>query len=408
MEEHRRARADMVSQLEDYVIPRLMTIEAAAEALRRRAAVYRQAVDEEQRKALTAEKNELSARTALAPHVEAIAAVIANLKRQKMLKECKESLDTTAISRHIGKLATRYITDALTEDMVRELKELGVSRIAHGLRKRVDRGRTMMSFTLNGTEAKAAQVLSEGEQRVASLALFFAELHQSGSRSGLIVDDPVSSLDHRYRLRVAARLVAEAGVRQVIALTHDSVFLSALLTECERKGVQPLVMTMDWSDDAPGHVTTGLPWMQMSVEQRVQSLKEDHTAIAKVWGEHPSEAAQRTMAAIYARIRGTLERLVREVIFNKAIRPFDDRVQVERVAAVAGFSEADVDQLNEVYLHCNPIIDGHDSSGEGTRPMLTPADLASDITIMGELMENAKKRRKAQVTRDNMRKVLRE
>jgi energy-coupling factor transporter ATP-binding protein EcfA2 len=360
----------------------LMTIEAAAEVLRRRATILRQSVDEDQRKLLTTEKNELSARTALAPHVDAIMAAIANLKRQKVIKEAKASLDTTAISRHIGKLATQYITDALAEDMVRELKKLGVSRIAHGLRKRVDRGRTMMSLTLNGADAKAAQVLSEGEQRVASLALFFAELHQSGSRFGLIVDDPVSSLDHRYRLRV--------------------------LTECERKGVQPLVMTMDWFDDAPGHVSSGLPWMQMSVEQRVQSLKEDHAAIAKVWGEHPSEEAQRTMAAIYARMRGTLERLVREVIFNKAIRPFDDRVQIERVAAVAGFSEADVDQLNEVYLRCNPTIDGHDSSGEGVRPMLTPTDLATDITTIDKLIENAKKRRKAQEARDNARKVLRE
>lgn len=386
----------------------LMTIEAAAEALRRRAVVLRQSVDEAQREVLTAEKNELSARTALAAHVDAIVAVIGNLKRQKVLKDAKASLDTTAISRHIGKLATHYITDALTEDMVRELKKLGVLRIAHGLRKRVDRGRTMMSLTLNGADAKAAQVLSEGEQRVASLALFFAELHQSGSRSGLIVDDPVSSLDHRYRLRVAARLIEEAGARQVIALTHDPVFLSALLTECERKGVQPLVMTMHWANDAPGRVSSGLPWAQMSVDQRLQSLKESHVAIAKVWGEHPSEEAQRTMAAIYARMRGTLERLVREVIFNKAIRPFDDRVQIERVAAVAGFTDDDVDQINEVYLHCNPTIDGHDSSGEGARPMLTPVDLATDIAIMDKLIDNARKRRKAQETRDNARKVSRE
>lgn len=386
----------------------LMTLEARAESLRRRAAIYRQSVDEKQRRALTAEKAELDARTALAPHVDAIVAVIAKLKRQKALKECKGSLDTTAISKHIGKLATQYITDALAGDMVRELKALGVSRIAHGLHKRVDRGRTMMSLTLNGAEAKAAQVLSEGEQRVASLALFFAELHQCGSRSGLIVDDPVSSLDHRYRLRVAARLVEETAARQVIALTHDPVFLSALLTECERKGVRPVVMTMDWFEDAPGHVTTGLPWMQMSVEQRLRSLKEDYAVITKVWGEHPSEQTKRDMAAVYARLRGTLERLVREVIFNKAIRPFDDRVQIERVGAVAGFSDADVDQLNEVYLHCNPAIDGHDSSAEGVRPMLTPTDLASDIAILDKLMENAKKRRKAQEARVDARKVLRE
>ena len=43
-------------------------------------------------------------------------------------------------------------------------------------------------------------------------------------RSAIVFDDPVLSLDHRWRKRVAKRLVEETKNRQVIVLTHDLVF----------------------------------------------------------------------------------------------------------------------------------------------------------------------------------------
>ena len=48
-------------------------------------------------------------------------------------------------------------------------------------------------------DAKVAQVLSEGEYRCTALAAFMAELSTTESRSGLVFDDPVSSLDHLHR-----------------------------------------------------------------------------------------------------------------------------------------------------------------------------------------------------------------
>jgi len=74
---------------------------------------------------------------------------------------------------------------------------------------------------------KVEEVLSEGEHRCLATAAFLAELGQSGHTSAIVLDDPVSSLDHKHRDAVAARLVEEAKARQVIIFTHDLAFLYA-------------------------------------------------------------------------------------------------------------------------------------------------------------------------------------
>lgn len=62
----------------------------------------------------------------------------------------------------------------------------------------------------------ADKVFSEGERTAIALACFLAELRLADDSSGLIFDDPVSSLDHNVREYVARRLVTceeQAGHR---------------------------------------------------------------------------------------------------------------------------------------------------------------------------------------------------
>lgn len=77
-------------------------------------------------------------------------------------------------------------------------------------------------------DAKVHEILSEGEKICVALAAFMTELATAIHRSALVFDDPVSSLDHRWRGQVAKRLVQEAEHRQVIVLTHDLVFVNDL------------------------------------------------------------------------------------------------------------------------------------------------------------------------------------
>lgn len=79
------------------------------------------------------------------------------------------------------------------------------------------------------------KVVSEGEARCLSIAAFFAELSTADDPSAILFDDPVSSLDYRWREGVACRLVEEAKTRQVIVFTHDIVFLLILRQLAERR-----------------------------------------------------------------------------------------------------------------------------------------------------------------------------
>jgi wobble nucleotide-excising tRNase len=84
--------------------------------------------------------------------------------------------------------------------------------------------------------------LSEGEKTCVALAAFLTELATAQHASALVFDDPVSSLDHRWRSSVAKRLVDEAKKRQVIVFTHDLVFVNDLLDRME--GQEPRMLTL--------------------------------------------------------------------------------------------------------------------------------------------------------------------
>ena len=65
---------------------------------------------------------------------------------------------------------------------------------------------------------------------------FLAELTTADSRSTIVFDDPVSSLDHMHREAVANRLAKEGQHRQIVVFTHDIAFLFLLDKACHEKG----------------------------------------------------------------------------------------------------------------------------------------------------------------------------
>jgi len=71
--------------------------------------------------------------------------------------------------------------------------------------------------------------VSEGEFRAVALAAFFAELSQSQNKSAIVVDDPVSSLDHLHRERAAQRLVVEQSNAKLSYLRTRFCSLRALI-----------------------------------------------------------------------------------------------------------------------------------------------------------------------------------
>lgn len=116
------------------------------------------------------------------------------------------------------KLDAEYL--ALTN---RTLEDFGVKLQRQGRESSV-------TVVPNISGSSLSDVLSEGEQRVHSLALFFAEL-ETCDQSVIVFDDPVSSFDYNYITSYCRRLrkfLFDRPDRQVLVLTHNWEFFVQL------------------------------------------------------------------------------------------------------------------------------------------------------------------------------------
>jgi energy-coupling factor transporter ATP-binding protein EcfA2 len=90
----------------------------------------------------------------------------------------------------------------------------------------------------------------------------------------LTFDDPVSSLDHYNRERIARRLVEESRIRQVIIFTHDSVFVRNLMETATERTLPLTAGRLDWKDSRPGYFFEDIPWDMSQVSTRFDSLEK--------------------------------------------------------------------------------------------------------------------------------------
>ena len=140
---------------------------------------------------------------------------------------------TTHISRKYDDLYKRLVSDEyinVFEGTLRDLKcPLKVS-----LKTRTQKGEPYKNIVLEADATsdsatarpeKVEKVLSEGEKRAVALADFLTEVALDENSCGIILDDPVTSLDWEWKEVVAKRLVIEARKRQAIIFTHDLHFL---------------------------------------------------------------------------------------------------------------------------------------------------------------------------------------
>lgn len=169
--------------------------------------------------------------------------MISGLSRKTDVKQVTELAvltddEQTELSALIKQLREEELTSRLTS----ELAELGLSNVKIGLELAGQRGMRVQKLKLSASsqfaKVKLSDVLSEGEQRAIALAAFLAEIGVEPGKSGIIFDDPVSSLDHVRRERIADRLAREGKERQVIVFTHDLAFAWSLRESAERFGVK--------------------------------------------------------------------------------------------------------------------------------------------------------------------------
>lgn len=376
------------------------SLEQAAEQRRIEIGLLEQASQPVQAEALRQRRIELQGREWLYLHRRAFGGELHRLKSVAMHDLAIGTCDTHATTNESKLLTERYVTGKLARDFERELLALNASRLPVRVTKRGERGATYHGIELRGTQVpgvKIGDIASEGEFGALALAAFLAEVTQGEARSAIVLDDPVSSLDHLHRRSVASRLVEEATRRQVVIFTHDLVFLHDLDQATSDWNVPIVIRWVRTRASIVGVPEDGPPWHAQKVSERIGHLQN---ALAKARAAHEAgdpDGYELLARDWYGRLRETWERAVEEVLFGGIVNRYRHDVQTKRFRSekVWLLTEEDAIALDRGMAKCSGQLRGHDQPAAVNDPIPPPQELAADLEELKDWVETIKRRRKS-------------
>jgi ABC-type cobalamin/Fe3+-siderophores transport system ATPase subunit len=355
-------------------------LQALADKLNAEAETLEKASDEKARAALQKQFGELDARVRLSQVKDAVVTAVTRLSHQAKLTQCLSAVKTNAISLKAAELAEKVVSKELAEALNREFKALGVGTLRVSLQSRSDKGKALHKLKLELPQSRSpGDILSEGEQRAVAIGSFLAEVGLSGGKGGIVFDDPVSSLDHRRRERVAKRLAVEAAQRQVIVFTHDIYFLCLLAEEAKLTGVAIVTQSLTRRAEGFGVADPELPFEGKSAGKRIGALKAQHQSIAKLHKDGEEQEHRKQTVDAYFRLRMTWERAVEEVLLREVILRFRKGVETQRLAGVM-VEDDDYAQVNAGMTKCSNYA--HDKALLGGVAVPDPDELLADIMAL--------------------------
>ncbi|MBO9352864.1 AAA family ATPase [Bordetella petrii] len=372
----------------------IASIRQIADDLRAEATALRANLDAAALAAKRLRLKELDARRLLSEHIDSIAQVVGSLSLKVKLQKCLDDIgNTRPISLFAGQLAKTYISEALAGGMNDELRKLDLYHIRVGVSSTGDAGSVRLGILLPDSRLDPHLVLSEAEQRMCALAYFFAELRQSGSSSGIVLDDPVSSLDHNHRTAVARRIVEESALRQVIVFTHDAVFFGELTTLCGDAGQVPSVKSISYRAEGPGYIDAGLPYDMRRHRERIAQHRADHQRIAASFNNPPGDEERLAIRNAYDDLRVTIEVGIEDTILNETVVRFRDNISVGRLDGVMIVQDAEYREVQRLHDKCCRNVRAHSHAAGQQRAVTQPAELLQDIDAVNTLFQEIRRRR---------------
>lgn len=316
--------------------------------------------------ALTAQRADLELLEQVKKSRPEIVREIARSQEREALEAAKSAAATTGITKKILELSEEGITEVVRDTFTRETERLRLERVTIA-RTRADKGALLHQPKLVGARQQVTlpRVFSEGERTALGLAAFFTEAHLDGSKSALILDDPVTSLDHIRRGLVATRLAALAESRQVILFTHDVAFVADLKREAGAIGVSVAERSVTRSradERKPGACTTKHPWKAKDVPARLDELRQELGRIRKegsAWDEKQYDDA----VAVWAgNLSETWERIFSQEIVGRVLEEGGLEVRPTMVKVLARFSDQDHREFEGSYGRISQWAKRHDKS----------------------------------------------
>lgn len=304
-------------------------------------------------------------------------------KIKQKLNNCKNSLNTRAISSKIGELLESNAIQAQHRVFIDYLNRLNPKIAAKmELRKtKTTSGVTYQECCFTSIQERIIEVLSEGEQKIVAIANFLSECTIDNARNSIVLDDPVNSLDMDYRESIAKIIVELSQNRQVIVMTHDLYFLrllsdiykSAYSSEC-------FITCLNAIEDNIGMVSDEIPFLAKNVQERIDTITSDLSLLRSI---DISQVNKREIIIndLKDKMRQLLERTVEDVLVNNTITRFSKNINFKKgnLANMIVVEKGDIDFLLSLYGKYSLAI--HDGSIETLPNAITESDIQSDLSL---------------------------
>ncbi len=369
---------------------------ALAGEIEARIKTLRTSATDETRKRMTAEAQELRARKILATHQRTVLDDIERRKKYAAYGLCIDETKTQAITQKSTAVTKSVVSQKLKRSFKEELANLSFGHVEVEL-KELGGADGVFYHKLALTRAPGVDlpnVVSEGEQRCLSIAAFFAELSTADDPSGIVFDDPVSSLDYQWRQGVARRLVLEANTRQVIVFTHDVVFLLLLKQFAEELGVDQFDQHVRFLSKGAGVCAEELPWVALPVKKKIGYLKNGWQIADKLSRDDHQDAYEKDAKYLYGLLREAWERALEEVLLGGVVERYRPSIQTQQVAQIADITPEDCKTVETAMTKCSKWLPGHDQAAAARAPVPGTAELKADIEALDNWVTAIRKRRK--------------
>jgi energy-coupling factor transporter ATP-binding protein EcfA2 len=347
--------------------------------------------DEKLKAAMVSEHLELDARRRLAEVKVAVLEAMTKHELCRRLQVCIDGLDTRSISRKSTDLSRTTASQELADALNAELKLLKVHHLSVVMKPESPVGKTQFKLTLQlpGGGSPAA-ILSEGEQRAIAIASFMAETRLGKGHGGIVLDDPVSSLDHRRRWEVAERLAKESLTRQVIVFTHDIYFLLILEQKAEEIGAPLTKNYLRRTADGYGVHSENLPFDVLATKDRLGRLRVMVADVRKAAKVGDDDLQRALTAKCYGQLRLAWERCIEEVLLNGAVQRFGEGVATLRLKGVT-VTDNDYQEIDAGMTKSSKFE--HDAAtAVGRLPIPDPDELSDDIERLAKWRDTLNKR----------------
>lgn len=347
------------------------------------------ALTQEERQKKTQTLADLQARKKLGELLPKVLEAIDWYKRDHVFGEAIKGCSTRVISGKTGELYEAHVTEELRSAFTQELAKLGLGRLDVVLEMSSQKGARMQQLKLRTAaqyaRTKVSDILSEGEQRVIAMALFLAEVGIEPGRSALIFDDPVSSLDHMRRERIAKRLVLEAKQRQIIVFTHDLAFAWALKDFADEHGVASADRHVYAAGPKKGICADSLPFEGKKLDVRVNELFEQAKRAKKILEEeHNHQAYNDIVRNGYRRMRDTWELLIEEHLFAGTVKRFRRSIETSKLRYVS-VDDAEAAAVYNGMTRCSLFT--HEGGAEAPPPLPEPDEFVADIESLAAALK---------------------